>query len=89
MLIRHALRLCRIAAAAAVAFGAVTTAATAGGKFVFANSSAYDTLDPHAVFDVGRVASRINLYDGPMPGSTILHIWSRGWPRRSISRTTA
>ena len=44
----------------------VTTTATAGGKFVFANSSAYDTLDPHAVFDVGRVASRINLYDGLM-----------------------
>ena len=40
--------------------------ADAGGKFVFANSSAYDTLDPHAVFDVGRVASRINLYDGLM-----------------------
>ena len=66
MLIRHAFRLCRIAAAAAVAFGAATTTAAAGGKFVFANSSAYDTLDPHAVFDVGRVASRINLYDGLM-----------------------
>lgn len=40
--------------------------AEAAGKFVFANSSAYDTLDPHAVFDVGRVASRINMYDGLM-----------------------
>ena len=37
--------------------------AVAGGKFVFANSSAYDTMDPQAVFDVGRVAYRLNLYD--------------------------
>ena len=58
----------RLAAAAIVALGAfgATAPAEAGGKFVFANSSAYDTLDPHAVFDVGRVASRINLYDGLM-----------------------
>ena len=40
--------------------------AVAGGKFVFANSSAYDTMDPQAVFDVGRVAYRLNLYDGLM-----------------------
>ncbi len=61
--------LSRIAAAALIAVGAAattTTPAQAGGDFVFANSSAYDTLDPHAVFDVGRVASRINLYDGLM-----------------------
>ena len=88
MLIRQAFRLCRIAAAAAVAFGAVTTTAAAGGKFVFANSSAYDTLDPHAVFDVGRVASRINLYDGLMRWFDNPRIWSRGWPRRSIFRKT-
>ena len=57
----------RLAAAAVVAIGIVAAApAHAGGKFVFANSSAYDTLDPHAIFDVGRVASRINLYDGLM-----------------------
>lgn len=59
----------RLAAAAVIAvggIGAVATPASAGGNFVFANSSAYDTLDPHAVFDVGRVASRINLYDGLM-----------------------
>ena len=66
MLTRHASRLCRFAAAAAIALGAATAPAAAGGKFIFANSSAYDTLDPHAVFDVGRVASRINLYDGLM-----------------------
>jgi len=33
-------------------------------RFVFANASPYDTLDPHKILDVGRVASRINLYDG-------------------------
>lgn len=38
--------------------------ADAQNKFIFANSSAYDTMDPHALFDVGRVAYRINLYDG-------------------------
>jgi len=57
----------RLAAAAVVAVGAaMASPASAGGNFVFANSSAYDTLDPHAVFDVGRVASRINMYDGLM-----------------------
>src|SRR5262244_3010349 len=33
-------------------------------RFVFANESPYDTMDPHAAFDVGRVAIRLNLYDG-------------------------
>ena len=50
--------------AGALALSAVP--ALAGGKFVFANSSAYDTMDPQAVFDVGRVAYRLNLYDGLM-----------------------
>jgi peptide/nickel transport system substrate-binding protein len=40
--------------------------ANAKTKFVFANASPYDTLDPHMILDVGRVASRINLYDGLM-----------------------
>src|SRR5882724_6408585 len=38
--------------------------ALAQTRFVFANESPYDTLDPHAAFDVGRVAVRLNLYDG-------------------------
>lgn len=51
--------------AVGIALAALPTAeAEAKSKFVFANSSAYDNLDPHIVFDVGRVASRINLYDG-------------------------
>jgi peptide/nickel transport system substrate-binding protein len=61
--------LARFAAVAALAISGMAAApdtAQAKNKFVFANSSAYDTLDPHAVFDVGRVASRLNLYDGLM-----------------------
>ena len=38
--------------------------AAAQTKFVFANASPYDTLDPHQILDVGRVASRVNMYDG-------------------------
>ena len=41
-----------------------TSPAPAQTRFVFANESPYDTMDPHAVFDVGRVAVRLNLYDG-------------------------
>jgi len=56
-------------AALAMTAGAVALSpsqASAKSKFVFANSSAYDTMDPHAVFDVGRVAYRLNIYDGLM-----------------------
>jgi len=57
------------AAVAGLALGLVAavapiSASRAAEKFVFANSSAYDNLDPHVVFDVGRVAIRLNLYDG-------------------------
>ncbi len=38
--------------------------ALAQGRYIHANNSPYDNLDPHAVNDVGRAASRINLYDG-------------------------
>jgi len=37
--------------------------AEGGNRFVTANNSAYDTLDPHAVFDIGRIATRLNMYD--------------------------
>ena len=56
-------RVARTLAAGIVAAG-VASAAVAEDRFVFANTSAYDTLDPHQVFDVGRVAVRLNLYDG-------------------------
>ncbi|MBV40385.1 MAG: ABC transporter substrate-binding protein [Alphaproteobacteria bacterium] len=45
---------------------APTHEAEAKDKFIFANSSAYNTMDPQALFDVGRVAYRLNLYDGLM-----------------------
>jgi peptide/nickel transport system substrate-binding protein len=32
--------------------------------FVFVQGTEYDNLDPHAIFDQSRVASRLNLYDG-------------------------
>jgi ABC-type transport system substrate-binding protein len=37
--------------------------AEVGKRFVTANNSAYDTLDPHVVFDIGRIGSRLNMYD--------------------------
>src|ERR687892_92578 len=46
------------------AVGLVAGPAAAQTRFVFANESPYDTMDPHAAFDVGRVAVRLNLYDG-------------------------
>ena len=49
---------------AAVGSLGITQQALAKDKFIFANSSPYDTLDPHVIYDVGRVASRLNLYDG-------------------------
>ncbi len=43
---------------------AVSTSSFAQNRYVHANNSAYDTLDPHTVNDVARVASRLNFYDG-------------------------
>lgn len=43
---------------------ATPSLAMAQGKYVHANNSGYDNLDPHAIYDVGRAASRINFYDG-------------------------
>ena len=58
------------AGAAALTVGTVGSATLANAqaktRFVFANESDYDTADPHAAFDVGRVAIRLNIYDGLM-----------------------
>src|SRR5262249_31616371 len=43
---------------------APTMPAAAQTGFVLSHESPHDTLDPHAAFDVGRVAVRLNLYDG-------------------------
>ena len=53
-----------LAAIAAAASFVMAGSAWAQGKYVHANNSGYDNLDPHAIFDVGRAASRINFYDG-------------------------
>jgi peptide/nickel transport system substrate-binding protein len=61
-----------------MALGAVTTPSAAETRFVFANESPYDTMDPHAAFDVGRVAVRLNLYDGLyrwLDNPPVLHPW--------------
>ncbi len=51
------------AAAAGLATGLPARSWAAGKRFVTANNSPYDTLDPHTVFDIGRIASRLNMYD--------------------------
>ena len=55
-----------IALGLATGLGASLGSAQAASRFVFANESDYDTVDPHAAFDVGRVAVRLNIYDGLM-----------------------
>ena len=56
-----------LAGIASLAFmGSIAPSALAQSRFVFANESDYDTMDPHAAFDVGRIAVRLNLYDGLM-----------------------
>ena len=55
-----------LTALAATCVAAMPAPASAESRFVFANESDYDTVDPHASFDVGRVAVRLNLYDGLM-----------------------
>jgi len=52
--------------ALAAGLGLAPATTSAQSRFVFANESDYDTVDPHASFDVGRVAVRLNLYDGLM-----------------------
>jgi ABC-type transport system substrate-binding protein len=48
----------------ALAAGFPGGASAASGKhFITANNSPYDTLDPHVVFDIGRIATRLNMYD--------------------------
>jgi peptide/nickel transport system substrate-binding protein len=54
----------RLAVILALLAGFVPAVAGAQGKYIHANNSAYDTLDPHVVFDVARVATRLNFYDG-------------------------
>jgi peptide/nickel transport system substrate-binding protein len=49
---------------ALTSLAAENASAQAGGKFVYANNSPYDNLDPHTIFDTARAASRFNLYDG-------------------------
>lgn len=49
--------------AAAALAGGVRPAQAARTRFVTANNNPYDILDPHQVFDIGRLAIRLNMYD--------------------------
>ena len=42
-------------------------------RFIWAREDAYDNLDPHLVYDVSQVATRINMYDG-------LYRWQKNPP---------
>ncbi len=61
---RRAVLKAALGSAALGVAGGEDVLAQSGGKFVFANTAAYDNLDPHTVFDVSRAATRLNLYDG-------------------------
>lgn len=45
-------------------FTANAQEAAKGKKFIWAREAVFDNLDPHLVYDVSRIASRLNLYDG-------------------------
>ncbi len=50
-------------AAAGASLFARPVLAQGARRIVTANNSPYDTLDPHTVFDIGRIATRLNMYD--------------------------
>ncbi|GIX48870.1 MAG: ABC transporter substrate-binding protein [Candidatus Tectimicrobiota bacterium] len=60
---RALLRAAGLGALALATAGRRAWSATETSTYIFGQPSEFDTLDPHLVFDVGRVASRINLYD--------------------------
>ncbi|WP_159995433.1 ABC transporter substrate-binding protein [Roseomonas sp. 18066] len=51
-------------AASGTLLAGAAPARAAPAKFVYANNSPYDNMDPHTVFDTARAATRFNLYDG-------------------------
>src|ERR1035441_8174730 len=60
-------KLLRVAGSVPLVAGLATPsgqAKAAPPHFVFGNPSEYDTLDPHVVADLSRVAVRLNFYDG-------------------------
>ncbi len=59
----HLPRRAVLAGASALCLPAGAVRAASRIRFVTANNNPYDTLDPHAVLDIGRIAIRLNLYD--------------------------
>ncbi|MCG8546847.1 MAG: ABC transporter substrate-binding protein [Alphaproteobacteria bacterium] len=62
---RQAWRLCLFTGAMLLTVGATAALQTSDAKnrFVLANNSKFETLDPHMTYDRARVGYRINLYD--------------------------
>lgn len=56
-------RTAMLSTAIAGLFGTTKAALAARQKFVTANNNPYDLLDPHQLFDIGRIAVRLNMYD--------------------------
>jgi peptide/nickel transport system substrate-binding protein len=55
-----------LASSAAVALSSAVARRVRGASlhhFVTGSNAAFDTMDPHAVFDIGRIAIRLNMYD--------------------------
>src|SRR3954469_24102296 len=52
-----------LAGGTALALAGSRQAHAARTRFVTANNNPYDILDPHQVFDIGRLAIRLNMYD--------------------------
>ena len=76
---------------AAAGLGLALPAQAAASGFVFANESDYDMLDPHQVFDIGRIAIRLNMYDALMRWRQSAEAragWSRGTRSRRTARNT-
>jgi peptide/nickel transport system substrate-binding protein len=61
---RALLKATALASLAGGTFESIGRAKAAPANFVFGNPSEYDTLDPHTVADLSRVAVRLNFYDG-------------------------
>ena len=56
-----------LASATALGLAGMQPAKAAGRvRYVTANNNPYDILDPHQVFDIGRIAIRLNMYDAPV-----------------------
>jgi len=52
--------------------------ASAGERLIWGRGAEFDNLDPHLVYDAGRVSNRLNLYDGLYRWQTTHPSYSHG-----------